>query len=285
MISIRNLRAEELGEADRIFRLAFGTFLKLPDPLTFGGDADFIRGRWKADPSRVIAAEVDGALAGTNIATVWGSFGYFGPLTVRPDLWDRGVAKALLEATLPLFKGCRHLGLYTFPSSPKHHGLYQKFGFWPRYLTSLMEKPVSDSRAPWVPAADVRRVCHSNFDGLDVSIELKSGQGIMLPDGSGFAVCHVGAGSEGGSNTCYVKFGAVDRGDEPAFRRLLSACESFAASKGVARLVAGVNTARHGAYKVMLESGFRTFMSGVAMQNPNEPGYNVPDVYVIDDWR
>jgi hypothetical protein len=39
----------------------------------------------------------------SNFATRWGSVGFFGPLTVRPDLWDRGVAKRLIEATMELF--------------------------------------------------------------------------------------------------------------------------------------------------------------------------------------
>ncbi|WP_228369206.1 hypothetical protein [Candidatus Nitrososphaera gargensis] len=40
------------------------------------------------------------------------------------------------------------------------------------------------------------------------------------------------------------------------------------------------------AYKKMIERGFRTDMQGVAMQRPNELGYNLPDIsYLIDDWR
>jgi hypothetical protein len=35
----------------------------------------------------------------------------------------------------------------------------------------------------------------------------------------------------------------------------------------------------------MLKRGFRTTIQGVAMQRPNEPGYNRADVYLIDDWR
>jgi hypothetical protein len=31
--------------------------------------------------------------------------------------------------------------------------------------------------------------------------------------------------------------------------------------------------------------GFRTEMTGVAMQKPNQPGYNRPDVFALDDWR
>jgi hypothetical protein len=37
-IEVRPLREPDLDDADRIFRLAFGTFIGLPDPLAFGGD-------------------------------------------------------------------------------------------------------------------------------------------------------------------------------------------------------------------------------------------------------
>ena len=40
-ISIRPLQESDLPEADRIYRLAFGTFLNVPDPIAFFGDADY----------------------------------------------------------------------------------------------------------------------------------------------------------------------------------------------------------------------------------------------------
>src|SRR5579859_5624837 len=42
-----------------------------------------------------------------------------------------GVAQRLLEATMTIFErwGVRHTGLFTFPQSAKHVGLYQKFGY------------------------------------------------------------------------------------------------------------------------------------------------------------
>jgi hypothetical protein len=49
--------------------------------------------------------------------------------------------------------------------------------------------------------------------------------------------------------------------------------------------VAGVNTGRREAYHRMLARGFRADLVGVAMERPDEPGYNRPDVYVMDDWR
>src|SRR5262245_56570083 len=109
-VTIRALREDELPEADRIFRLAFGSFLGFPDPLAFGGDSDWIARRWRAPHTATLAAELEGALAGTNIVTRWGSVGFFGPLTVRPDLWDRGIARRLLDATMEQFDawGIRH---------------------------------------------------------------------------------------------------------------------------------------------------------------------------------
>src|SRR3712207_9250454 len=66
----------------------------LPDPLAFMGDAGYVRTRWLTDPTAAYAAEVDGQLAGSNFATNWSSIGFFGPLTVRPELWDREIGRA-----------------------------------------------------------------------------------------------------------------------------------------------------------------------------------------------
>jgi hypothetical protein len=57
------------------------------------------------------------------------------------------------------------------------------------------------------------------------------------------------------------------------------------AARGVARVTAGVNVARHEAYRSLIARGFRTDLEGIAMQKGNEPGYNREGVYVLDDWR
>src|SRR6202521_5870070 len=311
-ITIRLLREEDLLVADRIMRLAFGTFLGLPDPLKFMGDAEYVRARWLADPSAVFGAEMAGELVGTNFATRWGSVGFFGPLTIRPDLWDRGIAQLLLAPTMDLFDhwGVRHAGLFTFASSAKHVSLYQKFGFWPRFLTALMELPVGsehnseqwtcfsefspDEKQSCVQAC--REVTSTIYDGLDVEREIRAvdaqhlGDTVLTWTGSrlaGLAVCHAGPGTEAGSGKCYVKFGAVRCGPNASreFRRLLDACQAFAAARGATKLDAGMNLARLDAYREMLAAGFRTVTQGVAMQRDADPGYNRPDVFLIDDWR
>ncbi len=311
-VSVLPLREDDLPVADRIMRLAFGTFLGLPDPRTFMGDADYVRTRWLADNVAAFGAEIDGELAGSNFATSWGSVGFFGPLTIRPDLWDRGVASCLLERTMECFAGwgIRHAGLFTFAHSPKHVHLYQKFGFWPRYLTAVMSKPVTETRpaTQWsrfsamaqgdrleaIRAA--RELTSRLYDGLDLAGEIRAvhaqnlGDTVLVWDDAGLAglaICHRGPGSEAGSGACFVKFGAARPGANAGrvFERLLDACESFAASHGARQLIAGGNMAREEAYHALVARGFRTDLQGVSMHRPNEPGYSRPGAYVIDDWR
>ena len=95
-IDIRPLAERDLTEADRIFRLAFGTFLGLPDPMAFAGDSDYVHTRWKAAPDAAFGAYEGETLIGSNFLTRWGDFGFFGPLTVDPSQQDKGVASALL---------------------------------------------------------------------------------------------------------------------------------------------------------------------------------------------
>jgi GNAT superfamily N-acetyltransferase len=158
-IKVGLLKQSELEEASLIVRLAFGTFLGLPNPLDFMGDRNLMARRWRSTHVKVIAAHEDGRLIGSNVATRWGSFGFFGPLTVLPEYWDRGVAQRLLQATMTIFDrlGVRHTGLFTFPQSAKHVGLYQKFAYWPRYLTAIMTRtpeanPASQTKPAHAPA-------------------------------------------------------------------------------------------------------------------------------------
>jgi GNAT superfamily N-acetyltransferase len=305
----------DLGEAARIICVAFGTFLGVADPERFLGDADIARSRWKAEPSAVLAAEHNGKLIGSNFIANWGSFGFFGPLTIEPEYWDRGVAQRLLVPTMEMFKrwGARHMGLYTFAHSPKHMALYQKFGFWPRDLVALMAKQVTPQPVTFVPdtahfsaASDhdrpqvlgaCREVTHSNFEGLDVGIEIRAiaeqglGDTILVwSDGrlAAFAACHSGAGSEAGSGVCYVKFAAVRPGPHATkdFVRLLGGVEAFARTAGAQKITAGVNLARREAFQAMLAGGFRTERQGVAMETGDaSSGYNRAGVFILDDWR
>jgi predicted N-acetyltransferase YhbS len=300
------MRAGDLDAADRVTRLAFGTFRGLPDPSAAFGDSETVRTRYRAAPDCAWAAELDGEVVGSAFAARWGSFGFFGPLSVRPDLWDRGIGGRLLGPVLEALasREVRQAGLFTFPSSAKHLGLYQRHGFWPGALTAVTAKaPQAPATQPYAlfsaePVLDeLRELTDRVFPGLDLEREIAPVRSQGLGDTilvrregrlEGMAVCHCGAGSEAGSDTCYVKFAAVGPGEgaPERFERLLDACEAFAVESGLGRLVAGVNTGRLDAYRRMLTRGFRTELIGVSMRlRPEGAHFDSPADYVIDDLR
>ena len=308
-ISVRQLREADLEAADSIFRHAFDTFTGIPNLF---GTRDYVHTRWHTHPEAAIAADIDGALVGTNFVSHWGTFGFFGPLSVRSDLWDRGIAKALMESTLDLFEalGTRREGLFTFPQSAKHIGLYQRFGFWPRYLTPILSKPVvpQDGEVTFESYSELPPEARESYEkaaveltgtlleGLDLRREIRSlerqgiGDTLFLTSGSrleGLAVCHIGPGSEAGAEACYIKFGMVRSSGRSRleFDRLLRATEKLALERGAQRIEVGVSMECRGAGEALLAQGYRAGMIGVTMERPQGAAYHRADAWVMSDWR
>ncbi|HVH74067.1 MAG TPA: GNAT family N-acetyltransferase [Stellaceae bacterium] len=313
-VVIRAMTETDLPAASRVCRTAFGTFLGAPDIENFWADRDLVFGRFGNEHTAAFAAELDGEIVGSNFATRWGSVGFFGPLSVRPDRQGRGVSKPLVAAVSDEFDrwGTRHNGLFTFAQSALHVGLYGQFGFHARFLTAIMAAPAQQAGDPgqWsrysalseddrrALEAACRDVTETLYEGLDLGAEIRTlaargfGDTLLLWEGrpsrlAGFAVCHWGPTSEAGEGCCFVKFGAVraGAGAEERFAALLDAASSLAASVGMPTLLAGVNLAREKAYRHMLARGFRTQIQGVTMHRPNDWGYSRPDDYILDDWR
>lgn len=309
-LTIRPVIESDLPEADRIFRTAFGTFVGMPNPETFAGDTNWIETRWRANPAASLAAVEGGRLMGTNFIARWGSFGFFGPLSVHPEFWDRGIGKALLGPTMEIMESwkLRQMALFTFAQSAKHVSLYGKYGFRPRYLAAVMLKKVGEkpskppkfrefSKLKDSARAEFLRECKeitdANYSGLDVASEIVSvhaqslGETLLLQYGGGLAVCHIGKGTEAGSGVCYVKFGAAAPGKNALkdFGRLLDAIEAYAVAGGAKVVLAGVNTARTAAFDAMLARGYRIQSQGITMHRPSKPGFCKPNSMVIDDWR
>lgn len=310
-IEIRALGAADLAAAERLRRLAFGTLFGLADPLSFRADAELFGARLWAFPDGGLVAEEEGKILGVAMANHWGSLGLFGPLAIHPDYWKRGMARQLLAATMPVFTRWhnRLAGLFTFPERPSHIRLYQEFGFWPRYLTAIMAKPVGtpgtmadalslaahpSERATLL--AECRKLTDSIYAGLDLTREAEAvvekglGDVIMIAKDSriaAFAICHCGRGSEGGAASCYIKYGQLRSGPEaPALlARLLAACNDFAQRRGASQLSLGVNLGRMAAYRSLIDLGFRTTLEGVAMHRPWSEAYDRPEVFAFDDWR
>jgi N-acetylglutamate synthase-like GNAT family acetyltransferase len=327
-VIVRRLQDSDLEEADKILRLSFGTFFGLADPMTCFGDADYVKTRFHADPDLTVAAEVDGRLVGFNFIANWGSVGFFGPLCIHPEFWNKGIANKLLSPTMDLFAklNIRQAGLFTFANSTKHVHLYQKYGFWPRFLSAIMSKNIKDVHETKEKAEndnteekhftkrfseiskdkqvsvleDCLHLTNNIYEGLDLRKEIRTihnqklGDTIVLYDNMhrdqkafGLALCHFGAGTEAGSDVCYIKFGAVlpSENTKGKFVELLSAVKQLASENNISKITAGVNLERHNAAKTMLNDGFKTDLQGVSMYKPNEQGYNLPNAYVIDDMR
>jgi GNAT superfamily N-acetyltransferase len=311
-IKIGALRADELEEAGRILRLAFGTFLSLPNPMDFMGDRDFVTPRWHAHNTKLLAARENGKLIGSSIATRWGSFAFFGPITVLPEYWNRGVAQQLLAATMKIFDrwGVRHSALFTFPHSPRHVGLYQKFGYWPGSLTALVKRAPTPPAWSFALSAKIpvllssltskeqeraieacAKLTNSFERGLDLSDEMRAVMvqrtgDVILIEGrralDAFAVCMHGAGSEGGEKTCYVKFAVARSGER--FERLLDAIDALALARGT-EVEAGVSMACKNTFERLRSRGYRVVTLGVGMQKPHGEGFNRAAAYVLNDWR
>ena len=310
-VVIRPMGEADFDLADRAHRLAFGTFLGLPDPAKFRGDAEVIRTRWATDPSTALVAELEGRVVGSALALDWGSVFIVGPVTVHPELWSRGIARRLMDGLVERAAArpaVTLVGLFTHPQSPKHIRLYESYGFVPQYLTGVFSKPIapgggagpgilySQLSAAARPAAlaGCRAVADAIYPGLDLSREIgavaaqRLGDTILLMDGpsvAGFAVCHLGAHTEAGRGRAYVKFAAVRPGAVQDFTALIERCEALASAAGAERVIAGVNSGRRAAYRLLQARGYRADMNGIAMHRPDQAGYDRADVFVLDDWR
>ena len=232
-ISIRPLTAGDLPEAGAILRRAFATQFGMP-PDTFWTDRDFVTGRWRTDPSLAFGAWTEGRLVGSSLGASWGSLGVFGPISTHPDTWNCGTARHLIPPVLERLKalGARHIALFTIAESTKHIALYQKFGFWPRFLTATMTRPVranepppastrysaiaSADRTHWLDAC--RSLTTEVRDGLDLTAEIRTadshghGDAVFLTEGSrvqAVALCEYGSKSPAGGGSCLIRFAAV----------------------------------------------------------------------------
>jgi Acetyltransferase (GNAT) family len=312
MPTIRPLVEADLPVTWRIARTAFGTFIGAADLEAHWSDRDLHFNRFRSTNVEAVVAEENGAVVGSNFATRWGSLGFFGPVSIRPDRWNGGCAQPLVAAACEMFDrwAVTHRCLFTFPHSAKHIHLYGKFGFYPRFLTAIMARPARPGGLPLdarygalAPAgreaaeAACREVAGRVYDGLDLTGDIRAvaaqglGDTLLLWDGpsrlGGFAVCHWGPASEAGAGLLYIKFGAVlsGAGAPERFAALLDRAGALAAAAGMGAVLAGVNLGREEAYLQMKALGFRTQFQGVAMHYGNKAGYCRPGVYALDDWR
>jgi N-acetylglutamate synthase-like GNAT family acetyltransferase len=268
-----------------------------------------VRTRWATDPEATCVVEIEGSIVGGACAMDWGSLFVLGPVFVDPKHAGRGVAHLLVEHMMSIAdqRGAKLAGLFTFPESATHLRLYESAGFVAQTLTPVMSKQPDAARHSRgllfskLGAGDqdaallkLARLTDLNFPGLDLTREIRAvarlgmGDTILIGeahDPRSLAICHYGPRGEGGSGTLFIKFAATRPGAAADFAQLLDCCEGLATTTGAQRIIAGTNTARAEAYRILRERDFRAGLVGVAMHRPAGPDYNRPDVFVIDDWR
>lgn len=311
-VTVSALQERDVAPASEIYREAFRAFLNIPDKMM--GDAEVVGPRFKTFPEGALAAHLGADLVGTNFVARWGSVAVYGPVTTRTRGWTGGAGNLLMEAGLGLAQTWEATldVCFTFAFSPDHVRFFEKVGFLPRFLTQIMAMGIRKGTRDWLPRwrrfsamnpqeqADALKDCTALADeiypGLSLENEIRGierlrlGDTIVIDDGSsivGFAVCHSGAGTEAGSNVCYVKFGCVRSGSnaEPSFGSLLAAVEAYAASLGLGALTIGMNTSHREAHAFLLGKGFHATLQGVALHRKDDPGYSRPGIWVADDWR
>ena len=258
---------------------------------------------------------------GVSVAGCWGTLGLFGPAAVLTPYQNQKVAQQLVRAAQAFFDENRVTlqGVVTFPYSPKHLVLYQKFDFKPRALVAITARSL-ERREPGPPAKPARGVPEIKrfstyeegkkkglltrlrtltgriYRGLDLTKEIEIVDGLALgdtlvleKDGSllGFAICHTPGVSEAPQGALYVKYLAID----PAKRRpehfvqLLTACEDFGVNAGCQRIIAPVYTGYWKAYQTVLASGYHVDMLMLRMKRGKTDDYEREEDFVLDDWR
>jgi GNAT superfamily N-acetyltransferase len=268
-----------------------------------------------------VAEEGEGKIVGASIAVVWGSVGLVGPVAVLTPYQNQDIGQQLLKATQGFFEENKVTlqGVVTYPSSPKHLLLYQKFGYKPKGLVAITSKPLDRREIvpavkPSKPPLQVRRfsaleeskkktmmqrlrsLTGQLYRGLEVGKEVEIVDGLALGDTlllekgrelTGFAIYHTPGVSEAPQGCLYVKFLALDaRRKRPEYlHQLMTALEEQAHASGLQRVIAPVYTYYWQAYQGLLARGYQIDLAMVRMKQGKLEDYEDSNDLVLDDWR
>ncbi len=325
VIKIRRVRKGDLSKVRDVIEQAFGDFYERQlgtRPRQVFGGAQYVHHRWLMEPwGCFVAEEGDGKIVGAAVAVIWGSVGLVGPIAVLTTYQNQDIGQQLVKATQGFFDENRVTlqGLATYPSSPKHLLLFQKFGYKPKGLLAVAGKPLDrreiiQATQPGKPAVStrrfstleeskkkasmqrLRRITNSIYRGLDLAKEVEIVDGLALGDTLllergreliGFAIYHMPGVSEAPQGSLYVKFLAIDfRHRKPEhFHALLAALEELAHAAGLQRVIAPVYTSYWTAYQGLLERGYVIDFTMVRMKRGKIEEYERPTDLVLDDWR
>ena len=325
LIKIRRVRKGDLAKVRDVIEQAFGDFFERQmgtRPRQVFGGAQYVHHRWLMEPwGCFVAEEGDGKIVGAALAVMWGTVGLIGPIAVLTNYQNQDIGQQLLTACQGFFSENKATleGVSTYPYSPKHITMYQKFGYKPKGLVVIAAKPmdrreiIQATRPPRpglvvrryssleearkkAAMLRVRRITNGIWRGMDLAKEVEIVDGLALGDTLllekgrdviGFAIVHMPGVSEAPHGSVYVKFLAIDsRQRKPEnLHALLAAVEEMAHAAQLQRVVAPVYTYYWTAYQTLLERGYHPDFTMVRMKRGKQEDYEHPDDLVLDDWR
>jgi ribosomal protein S18 acetylase RimI-like enzyme len=325
LIKIRRVRKGDLSKVRDVIEQAFGDFFERQvgtRPRQVFGGAQYVHHRWLMEPwGCFVAEEGDGKIVGAAVAVMWGTIGLVGPVAVLTSYQNQDIAQQLLTACQEFFDENKATlqGVCTYPYSPKHLILYQKFGYKPKGLVVITGKQLdrreivhATKAAKPGPAVrrystleeakkkqamqKIRRMTNAVWRGMDLGKEVEIVDGLTLGDTLllekgreviGFAICHLPPNSEAPQGSAYVKFLAIDpRHRKPEhLHALLGAVEEMAGAALLQRVVVPAYTYYWTAYQALLERGYHVDFTMVRMKRGKQEDYEDPSDLVLDDWR
>ena len=325
LIKIRRVRKGDLSKVRDVIEQAFGDFFERQvgtRPRQVFGGAQYVHHRWLMEPwGCFVAEEGDGKIVGAAVAVTWGSLGLVGPIAVLTNYQNQDIGQQLLAASQEFFDENKATlqGVATYPYSPKHLALYQKFGYKPKGLVVITSKhldrrEIVHATKPARPGLGVRRyssleeakkkpamlkfhrISNAIWRGMDVGKEVEIVDGLALGDTLilekgreliGFAIVHMPPNSEAPHGAAYIKFLAIDaRHRKPEhLHALLAAVEEMATGAQLTQVVAPAYTYYWTAYQALLERGYHVDFTMVRMKRGKQEEYEDGSDLVLDDWR
>lgn len=270
----------------------------------------------RRDPAGCYVAEAPGgAVAGAVFCFVWGEVGWFGSLAVAPEWQGRGAGQALTQQAVAYLggRGCRRVGLETWPHSPLVRHLYGKYGFLPVRPTVKFSRPVVASEGgqgdgaagvTWITCQDVTgqggagaalaavhavtaaqaRTCPGEpvVDyRAEVAAPLETGWADLAiardraGDPMGYALCYCKRPGGGPAAALDIRLLGVAPGSAVASTLdcLLQGCDARARQAGVASLTVDVNLRHTYAAGLLRACGFRPVYELLRMER-HLPGFD-----------
>jgi len=327
-VLVRRVRKGDLSKVKDLLEQTFGDFFERQlgtRPRQAFGGAQYIHHRWLMEPWGCFVAEEDNSkIVGAVLAVTWGSVGLLGPVAVLTNYQNQTIGQQLIHAAEGFFdenKATLH-GCVTYPTSPKHLFLFQKFGYKPKQLVCIMHRAIDRAPAraepraakPGKPSLGVRRfsaldearkkaalgrihrITSAVCRGLDLSKEIEIVDGLALGDTlllergrdiMGLAVYHTPGVSEAPTGALYVKFLAIEPHQRKAehLAEFVAAIEAVGQGLGVQRVILPVYSRYWLAYSTLVQCGYQIDFTMVRMQRGKLEDYEDPTHLVLDDWR